>query len=337
MRGHPPPRSISKQCTERVVCSRYALNKSPSFMEMGEVKWDLALCLLAAWIIVAAALIKGIKTSGKVVYFTATFPYVILVILFIQGLTLEGASMGLKYYLQPDFSRLSSIQVWKDAAIQVFYSFSIAGGGMITYASYNKFSNNLIRDVLIIGIGDMLTSIFSGLVVFSMLGYMAVQLGKPISEVVESRTGLAFIVYPQGISMMPVPILWALLFFFMLFLLGIDSQVGGVYRGRVSGILTAGLVQFAMVETLITFIFDQFPSTRSRKPLVVAGISAVLFLLGLPLACRRWMFQGGVYLLDILDNYAAGWPYLFIGTLECLVIAYFYGEYIGGSDTYSKH
>ncbi|XP_076344919.1 sodium- and chloride-dependent glycine transporter 2-like isoform X2 [Tachypleus tridentatus] len=195
----------------------------------------------------------------------------------------------------------TSGRVWEDAAIQVFYSFSIAGGGMITYASYNKFTNNLVKDALIIGIGDMLTSIFSGMVVFSMLGFMAHQLKKSVADVVESGTGLAFIAYPDGISRMPVSILWALLFFFMLFLLGIDSQ-------------------FAMVETIITFVFDQFPKTRAFKPTVVITISLVLFLFGLPLTTN-----GGVYILEVIDAYAAGWPYMFIGLLECLVVAYVYG------------
>ncbi|GIY08095.1 sodium- and chloride-dependent glycine transporter 2, partial [Caerostris extrusa] len=264
----------------------------------GTIRWPLMVSLLAAWIVVVLSLLKGIKTSGKVVYFTATFPYVILVILFIRGVTLEGSWDGIYFYLVPKFDMLMDIQVWQDAAIQVFYSFSIAGGGMITYASYNKFHNNLIKDVLIIGIGDMLTSLFSGLVVFSMLGFMALQLQKGVPDVVKSGTGLAFIAYPDAIARMPIATLWALLFFFMLFLLGIDSQ-------------------FAAVETILTFVFDQFPRTRSKKPVVVIVVALLLFLLGLPLTAN-----GGIYLLEVMNTYAAGWPYLVIGLSELFVVAY---------------
>ncbi|XP_023220637.1 sodium-dependent proline transporter-like [Centruroides sculpturatus] len=133
----------------------YVLNISSGIEDIGSIEWKIALCLLVSWIVVVISLIKGIKSSGKVVYFTATFPYVILFILFIRGVTLEGATEGLKFYLIPDFSKLSDIKVWEAAAIQVFYSFSIGGGGMLTYASYNRFKNNLIKDVLIIGIADM--------------------------------------------------------------------------------------------------------------------------------------------------------------------------------------
>ena len=57
--------------------------------------------------------------SLQVVYFTALFPYFLLSILFIRGVTLEGAGQGLEYYLKPDFSKLTESSVWIDAATQV--------------------------------------------------------------------------------------------------------------------------------------------------------------------------------------------------------------------------
>ena len=66
------------------------LNESDGLDNMGVFQWKLTLCLLAAWIIIFLCLIKGIKSSGKVVYFTATFPYFVLVILLIKAVTLPG-------------------------------------------------------------------------------------------------------------------------------------------------------------------------------------------------------------------------------------------------------
>lgn len=47
----------------------------------------------------------------QVVYFTATFPYLMLLVLLVRGLTLPGALDGIKFYLYPDPSRLSDPQV----------------------------------------------------------------------------------------------------------------------------------------------------------------------------------------------------------------------------------
>ena len=121
------------------------LGESDGIEEMGAPHWWLVLCLMAAWIVIFLCLIKGIKSSGRVVYFTATFPYVILVILLIRAVTLDGAYDGIKFYMVPDWTRLSDIKVWEGAAVQIFFSLSVAGGGLVTLSSYNKFHNNVVR------------------------------------------------------------------------------------------------------------------------------------------------------------------------------------------------
>ncbi|CAG2158725.1 unnamed protein product, partial [Oppiella nova] len=168
--------------------NNFVLTKSDGLDVMNSINWRLVAALFVSWVIVVAALIKGIQSSGKVVYFTATFPYVILIILFIRGITLDGAIDGLRYYVTPEWSRVKDPGVWRDAAVQVFYSFGIGGGGMITYASYNRFTDPVVRHSLLVGIGDFLTSIFCGSVVFAMVGYMAHTLNKPIDEIVQSGT-----------------------------------------------------------------------------------------------------------------------------------------------------
>jgi len=269
---------------------------------MGPIRWDLTLSLLGAWIIVIAALIKGVKSSGKVVYFTALFPYVVLVILLIRGVTLEGHFKGIEFYiLQPDLSKLANSGVWKDAAVQIFFSLSDSWGGLIALASYNKFHNDCVRDTLIVSIGNCLTSFFAGFVIFSFLGFLAHELDTTVDNVAESGVGLAFIVYPAAVVRMPVSPLWAILFFMMLITLGLDSE-------------------FALVETVCTGLMDQFPKLRKKSWAVILCTGIVGFLLGLSLCCN-----GGAYMLQIMDHYSGGWNVLVIAFCECLCIAYFYG------------
>lgn len=109
-----------------------------SWSNWGYPRWQLVACLAAGWIIAFFCVVKGIKSVGKVVYFTALFPYIILTVLLIRGATLPGAMEGISFYVKPDWSKLAEPSVWADAASQTFYSFGIACGSLVTLASYNK-------------------------------------------------------------------------------------------------------------------------------------------------------------------------------------------------------
>ena len=81
----------------------------------------------------------------QVVYFTATFPYIVLLILLVRGVTMPGAMEGIKFYLMRQWHKLLNLRVWGEAAMQVFYSVGASWGGLITLASYNKFHHNCYR------------------------------------------------------------------------------------------------------------------------------------------------------------------------------------------------
>ena len=78
---------------------------------LGTMNWKLCGCLVLSWVVVMACLIKGVKSAGKVVWFTALFPYVVLVLLLIRGVTLPGAAQGILYFISPDRQKLLSVNV----------------------------------------------------------------------------------------------------------------------------------------------------------------------------------------------------------------------------------
>ncbi|XP_048104689.1 sodium- and chloride-dependent glycine transporter 1 isoform X2 [Alosa alosa] len=282
----------------------YVLQISDGIGNFGEVRLPILGCLALSWIVVFLCLIRGVKSSGKVVYFTATFPYVVLTILFIRGITLEGAYQGIKYYLTPQWSKILDAKVWGDAASQIFYSLGCAWGGLITMASYNKFHNNCYRDSIIISVTNCATSVYAGFVIFSILGFMAHHLGVGVSEVADQGPGLAFVAYPEALTLLPISPLWSILFFFMLILLGLGTQ-------------------FCLLETLVTAIVDEIGTDwiMKNKTIVTLGVAIVGFLLGVPLTTRA-----GIYWLLLMDNYAASFSLVVISCIMCICIMYVYGH-----------
>lgn len=111
--------------------------------DLGDTNWELVACVGIIYIICYFSLWKGISTSGKVVWFTAIFPYVVLGILLVRGITLPGSIRGIEYYLKPDLERLKDPGVWQDAATQVFFSLGPGFGVLMAYSSYNEFHNNV--------------------------------------------------------------------------------------------------------------------------------------------------------------------------------------------------
>ena len=107
------------------------LDASDSIDHSGGVVGKVLGALFGAWVIVALCEIKGIQSAGYVVYFTATFPYLILFILFFKGVTLPGAGAGIRFYLTPDWKQLGHANVWADAASQILYSLSPGFGTLI--------------------------------------------------------------------------------------------------------------------------------------------------------------------------------------------------------------
>uniref|UniRef100_A0A8C1J3W3 Transporter n=1 Tax=Cyprinus carpio TaxID=7962 RepID=A0A8C1J3W3_CYPCA len=275
---------------------RRVLRISSGIEEIGTLHWDLVLCLLLAWVLCYFCIWKGVKSTGKVVYFTATFPYVMLLILLIRGVTLPGASRGIQFYLYPDLGRLADPQVWMDAGTQIFFSYAICLGCLTALGSYNKYNNNCYRDSLALCFLNSGTSFVAGFAIFSILGFMSYEQNVPISEVAESGPGLAFIAYPRAVSMMPISPLWACFFFIMIVLLGLDSQ-------------------FVCVESLVTAMVDMYPTFFRQK-------NRREFINGLCLS----VCQGGMYVFQLFDYYAAsGMCLLFVAIFETVCIAWIYG------------
>ncbi|KAL1417136.1 hypothetical protein MTO96_027189 [Rhipicephalus appendiculatus] len=279
------------------------LNISSGLDEVGSVRPELALCLLLSWAIVFLVTWKGIHQSGKIIWCTALFPYVILLVLLVRGVTLPGADAGLLFYVTPQWEKLLDPQVWIAAGTQVFYTFGIGFGSVIALGSYNKFHHNFFRDSMVLCVVNPMTSIVAGVVIFSVLGHLAHITGRDVGDVFRSGPGLAFLAYPEVVAKMPAAPVWSVLFFVMLLVVGIDSQ-------------------FCTAEALIAGLIDVWPVLLRNRPQVTLLFCTIQFLLGLSMVT-----QGGMYLFQLVDSYAvSGMTLLFIVFFQNVAISWFYGS-----------
>ncbi|XP_059801271.1 sodium-dependent neutral amino acid transporter B(0)AT3-like isoform X3 [Hypanus sabinus] len=334
---------------------RETLNISPDISSFGDgLQWRMVVCLVAAWLVLYLCVIRGFESFGKAIYFTATFPYFILLILLVRSLTLPGATNGLIYLITPDLTVLSQPRVWLDAATQIFFSLSLGFGGLIAFSSYNPLKNDCEVDAVTVAVINSFTSIFASIPIFSVLGFKAtmaywdclnknilllsnefdIQDGNITKENYGSwisylnatqydritlldlkncdlqnfldqgvsGTGLAFIVFTEAIVRMPVPQVWAILFFIMLFTLGLSSMFGNI-------------------ESILTPLLDLnvFPK-YIPKEMITAMICLVSFLIAL-----IFTTSSGNYWLAIFDKYGTGLPLLIITFFELIGVIYVYG------------
>ncbi|KAI3360939.1 hypothetical protein L3Q82_013151 [Scortum barcoo] len=333
---------------------RETLNTTPTIDEDDSLQWWIVLCHICAWSVLYICIIRGIETTGKAVYVTSTLPYVVLTIFLIRGLTLKGSVNGIKFLFTPDLTELAKPTTWLDAGAQVFYSFSLAFGGLISFSSYNSVHNNCEQDAVIISVINGITSVFAATVIYTIIGFRATErfdsclsgniltllnifelpegnitdsnynqvvqhlnetypevfqvldlktcnLNTFLSEGVEG-TGLAFIVFTEAITKMPLSPLWAVLFFIMLFCLGLSSMFGNI-----EGVLVP--LQDLKV----------FPKTWPKE--LVTGVTCmVCCLVGL-----IFLQGSGNYWLSLFDTYGGSIPLLVVALCEMVSVVYIYG------------
>jgi len=202
-----------------------------------------------------------------------------------------------------DWSKLLDGETWIDGATQIFFAYSVGMGALPALGSYNKFHHDCFRDAIITCIVNTLTCLLAGVLVFSILGYMAFITGSTIHDVVNSGPGLVFLTYPDLVLSLPGSVVWATIFFVMLLVLGIDSE-------------------FCNVEALVTGIVDNWPDQllKHRRKFTIA-LCLGLFCLGLPLCTH-----GGIYMFQLLDFYScSGLALLWVTFFQTIAIGWFFG------------
>lgn len=274
------------------------LGKSTGPGEVGTLRLPiligLAVIWFLNWLIVNRGVQRGIELANKIFM---PILFLLTAVLVFWSLTLEGAGTGLRAYLTPDFEVLTRPKVWIDAYSQIFFTLSLGFGIMIAYASYLPPRANLTRHAFVTSLVNCGFSIFAGFAVFSLLGYMALQLEKPIGEVVSQSIGLAFVAYPKALSLLPGGSVFGVLFFSSLVVAGLSSSV-------------------SILEAFTSAVVDKFGWNRKQ---VVTTVSVLGFLGGL-----IFTSQGGLFWLDIVDHFLTHFGLVVVGLLEAFLVAWLF-------------
>jgi len=277
------------------------LGDTGSPLMLGGISLPILLGLIAVWVSIFLILYKGVKRIGKVVALTVPIPTILLIILAIRGLTLPGAMEGISYYLTPDFSKLGDVNVWLAAYAQVFFSFSLAQGIMITYASFLKKKSDLTNNAFIVALADAGTAFLAGFAVFSVVGYLTVSQGVGIDGLTIAGPGLTFITYPTAVSLLPFAAsIFGIFFFIALLTFGIDSA-------------------FSMIEPITASVNSKWKISKIKATAIMCVLGFFFSLI--------FATGGGIYLLEILDHFVTNFGLVTIGLLECIVFGWLYRLY----------
>nr|KAF7398102.1 hypothetical protein H0235_016110 [Vespula pensylvanica] len=328
---------------------RTTLDAAPSIEDGQSLKWWIVLCLLLSWIVVFFIVMKGIQSSGKVVYFTSMFPYLVLTIFFVRGITLKGASAGLAHMYTPKVEKLLEPTVWLDAATQVFYSFGLAFGSLIAFGSYNTPDNNCVRDVILVSVCNAFTAIYASVVIFAILGFKAM---SNVDKCLESnkisliKNGLLFENSTTDDYENVVNTFNSLTTNLTLDRCSMSEQLNNAAEGTGLAfiIFTQAIVelpgapfwscifflmllalglgsQIGIMEGMLCVIFDIDLFKRIKKQYITGVVCIVCFFVGL-IFCTG----AGEYWLKMFDSFAGTIGLVMVALMEMISVIFVYGH-----------
>ena len=285
------------------------LQLSDSASDIGGIRTPIAAATLFVWILCWFICYRDIRhgiEKASVIFMPILF--LLTIILVLWSLFLEGASDAIfNHYLHADWSKInlfsddpevqsSAGKVWAAAFGQIFFTLSLGFGIMITYASYLPRKTNIGKNAYITCFVNCLYSFVAGFAVFGIVGFMAQSQGVPFEDAIKGGPQLAFVVYPQAISLLPsMNVLFGAIFFLMLVIAGLTSGI-------------------SLIEAFTCAITDKFDWPRGK----VVSVICVLGFLGSLIFTTR----AGLYILDIADHFITNYGLVIGGLLECLIIGW---------------
>ena len=259
----------------------------------------VAIAMLVGWVIMWVIshtdLEKGLGRVSKVLV-PLLFAIMIFIVLF--SLTLPGAGIGLAELYNPDWSLLLNFNIWMAAFGQMIFSLSLGMSIAFTYASYTKDDSDLVSNALWVTVANCGFENFAAIGVFSILGYMSLQSGVAVPDLVTQGTGLVFIVYPEVFNVLGgIANIIGPLFFFTVYLAGLTSIL-------------------STIEPLSFSIQNKFGWSRNKTMTILCVFGAAVSMI--------YATAMGSYILGIADTFVNQIAILIGVIFECIIFAWIF-------------
>lgn len=242
-------------------------------------------------IIIVSGVKEGIERASKVMM---PMLFLILIALCVRSITLPGASEGLTFLFNPDFSKIDS-SVVLSAMGQAFFSLSIGMGCLITYASYFGKQTNLQTTALQVTILDTLVAVLAGVMIFPAV----------FSFGIEPTTGpeLVFITLPNVFEQLPFGNIWSFVFFVLLALAALTSTI-------------------SLHEVSTAYVHEEYHVSRKKAAIIVSvGVTIVGILCSLSMGVLSSYTLFGLNFFNLLDFVTAKIMLPLGGMMICIFTA----------------
>ena len=238
---------------------------------------------------------KGILTISKI---SLILSFVLLIGMLLFSLQLPGSRTGIMALFNPNWSVLLDFNVWLAAFGQLIFSYGLGYAIASTYSSYLGDNAKLIDNAWIIVLVSLVFEMLVSVLLFAIMGFMALGRNIPITSLVSDSFSLIFVVFPNVFNIMDPWVYMVAPAFFLL-----------IFVGSLSTVL-------ALIEPLSNAISEKFGWTRDKaiRQLVLVGLFlSFIFATGM-----------GEYLLRITDSFITQFAIILAVILEIIVLGWVY-------------
>ncbi|MDO5850737.1 MAG: sodium-dependent transporter [Methanobacteriaceae archaeon] len=259
----------------------------------------ISIAVLVLWVLVWLISHRGIKGIGN---FTSIFVPLLFILgigIAIYDVTLPGASIGLVKFLQPDWSLLTSADIWLAAFGQILFTLSIGITVVLSYSSHLPKEINLTRNACTVILANCGFELINAVGVFSILGHMSYKTGLSFDQLITSGSGLAFVVFPQVFNILgPVGTILGILFFFSILIAGLTTAI-------------------SYIEPMVDSFESAFKLSRNQAVTILCIAGFLVSLI--------FTTTSGNLLVTLFDDFLNNFALMIAIVLQCIIFAHIYG------------